>query len=85
MIIEHRLLVTGICPVDLKHDVYDCMVRVRRMLPVEEILAAVKDATQKPAYQDDITLALHRTLACEVTTVGEHSGVKTTVKCGEGA
>lgn len=83
MIVEHQLEITAVCPVDRKPDVYSCLIRCRRVLPVEDILAAVKDLGSEPIYQEDLTQRLHRRLACEVETIGFHSGVRTRVVCGE--
>jgi hypothetical protein len=83
MRVEHMLEVTAVCPADQKPDVYRCVVRACRVIPVEDILAAVKNATEAgPLYQEDLTRELHRALAAEVETVGWHSGVRTRVVCG---
>jgi hypothetical protein len=83
MLNVYTLHITAICPVDMLPDVYRLRVRANRVIPVEDILAAAKKATATAAYQEDITQALHRALACEVTTAGWHSGVKTVCRCGE--
>lgn len=82
MNIEHTLQITAICPVDRLPDVYVCRVRCKRVVPVEDILAAVKKATLEPCYQEDLTHTLHRLLAAEVETIGYHSGVCTRVIAG---
>ena len=82
MLNTYTLSVTAVCPVDMLPDVYRLRVRANRVIPVEDILAAVEKATKAPAYQEAITQALHRALACEVATAGWHSGVKTVCRCG---
>jgi hypothetical protein len=71
--------IVAACPVDAKPDVYDATFESDDTIRCEDILAAVgKYATEK-AYQEVITADLARSLRCKVTTVGYHSGVKTTV------
>jgi hypothetical protein len=83
MRVTHSLTVRAICPVDQKPDVYTLIVRTTGLLPVEKILEAVESLTKVPTFQEDLTQALHRALACEVETQGSHSGVFTVVVCGE--
>lgn len=67
------------CPVDDMPDVYEATFESDDTIKCEEILAAIgKFATEK-AFQEAITADLARTLRCRVTTVGFHSGVRTTV------
>jgi GTP cyclohydrolase I len=80
--IEHRLEIKAICPVDGLPDVYLCTVRTSRVLPVEQILKVARRLERRAMYQEDLTLALHRSLAAEVETIGSHSGVETRVLCG---
>lgn len=82
MIVEHTLEVTAVCPVDDKPDVYQCVIRTHRVLPVESILQAVESLREKKIYQEDLTRELHRVLAARVETVGWHSGVATRVIVG---
>jgi hypothetical protein len=83
MKVEHTLEVTAVCPEDKKPDVYRCTVRARRVIPVEDIIAAVEKAKGGgPLYQEELTRELHRLIAAEVETVGWHSGVQTRVICG---
>jgi heterodisulfide reductase subunit C len=81
MLVEHRLEIVAVCPVDKLPDVYACIVRCSRVVKVEDILAAVEIVTKEPAYQETLTQELHRRLACEVETTGWHSGVLTRVVC----
>ncbi len=83
MLNTYVLSITAACPADKLPDAYRVRVRARRVIPVEDILAAVNKATAEPLYQEGVTLALHRALACEVVTVGWHSGVRTRCVCGE--
>jgi hypothetical protein len=78
----YRLEITAVCPLDKKADVYRCEVQASRTILVEDILAAVKTATKRPAYQEEICTDLHRELACRVILIGLHSGVETEVVCG---
>jgi hypothetical protein len=82
MRVTHTLQITAICPVDDKPDVYECVVTAKRVIPVEDILAAANEVKDMKAYQEDICQELHRKLACEVKLTGYHSGVLTEVICG---
>lgn len=82
MRVEHTLEVVAVCPVDKAGDRYTVTVRALRVIPVEDIIAAVKQANSTPLYQEDFTEHLHRLLAAEVESVGWHSGVHTRVVCG---
>lgn len=71
--------IVAACPVDAKPDVYDATFESDDTIRCEDIIAAIgKYATEK-AFQEVITVELARELRCRVTTVGYHSGVKTTV------
>ena len=82
MTIEHSLEIVALCPVDGLPDVYRAIVRTRRVIKVEDILKAAATLSTKKLFQEDLTQRLHRLLACEVETVGSHSGVQTRVVCG---
>lgn len=82
MKVEHSLEVVALCPVDSLPDVYRLTVRAARVIKVEDILAAAQKLATEKLYQEDLTQRLHRELACEVETVGYHSGVRTVVVCG---
>ena len=81
MRVEHTLTVTAVCPVDGLLDVYTLTVRTSRVVKVEDLLATVARLAGKPLFQEELTQAMHRALACEVETVGCHSGVMTRVVC----
>lgn len=83
MRVEHRLEIRAICPKDDRPDVYRCVVRASRVIPVEDILSAAAKYEGEKLYQEDLTRNLHRDLACEVETRGFHSGVETRVVEGE--
>jgi NADPH-dependent 7-cyano-7-deazaguanine reductase QueF len=82
MKVEHTLEVVALCPVDGKPDVYTLTVRASRVVKVEEILSAAAKCSAERMFQEDLTQRVHRELACEVETVGYHSGVRTRVVCG---
>jgi GTP cyclohydrolase I len=80
--VTHHLEAVAVCPVDKAGDRYDVRVKVGRVLMVEEILKAVKEAGEKPLTQEAFTQELARLLAARVKTTGWHSGIRTVVKCG---
>jgi NADPH-dependent 7-cyano-7-deazaguanine reductase QueF len=82
MRVEHTLEVTALCPVDGLPDVYVLTVRASRVVKVEDILSAAAAFAQERLFQEELTQRVHRALACEVETVGYHSGVRTRVVCG---
>jgi len=67
------------CPVDGGADVYEATFESDDTIRCEEILAAIGKLATERVYQEAITASLARDLRCKVTTVGYHSGVKTTV------
>lgn len=77
MRVIHETTFARRCPVDDAQDLYELRVETNRVVKVEDILAAVEALPEK-AFQEDITKALAAKLGCTVTTVGYHSGVKTT-------
>lgn len=71
---------TAQCPVDGTTDIYDLTVVSEQMIPVEEILEAIKDSTQHLVFQEEIHGNLSARLPdASITIVGTHSGVLTTV------
>lgn len=70
------------CPADGRGDYYRVTVTSARTIPVETILAAVREAGAVEQYQEAFTESLSRAIGAAVKTVGHHSGVKTTVTCG---
>lgn len=62
-------------------DLYDVVVEVDRVLPVEEILALADEAKKKMIYQEDLCLRWSRLLNARVTMTGWHHGrVRTVVE-----
>jgi hypothetical protein len=80
VIVTHELEVTCRCPVDDTLDRYAVTVTVQRILPVEDILAAVESLPGRE-FQEAVTLHLARTLGASVVTRGTHSGIVTTCSC----
>lgn len=78
---NYEFQAVAICPVDGSHDVYTVTVRTSATRMVEDLLAAVRRCNTEPITQEDFTEKLHRELKEEVSTVGMHSGVRTTVRC----
>jgi hypothetical protein len=81
MITTHRFTATCSCPVDGLPDVYRVTVTTSRILPVEEILAAIQEIGRERIYQEEFTARLARRLAAAVETAGHHSGIETTCVC----
>lgn len=76
---RYETFVRASCPVDDRADVYQATFESDRTIPVEDILKAVVACEGVKKFQEDIALDLARDLKCQVTLVGHHSGVKTTV------
>lgn len=79
MHVTHELTFARTCPVNDALDRYELRVETNRMVKVEDILAAIEALPEK-AYQEELTLKLAAQLGCVVTTVGYHSGIKTTCR-----
>jgi len=78
MMVVYELTFSRKCPVDEAHDHYHLTIEANHTILVEDILRAIECLPEK-AYQEDLTKILARKLGTEsVTTVGYHSGVKTT-------
>ena len=77
MIVRHELTMHCTCPVNGARDSYQVIVETNRAVNVEDILVAVRTMPDR-MLQEDITQALAAALGCGVTTIGYHSGVKTT-------
>jgi NADPH-dependent 7-cyano-7-deazaguanine reductase QueF len=80
--VEHTLDVTATCPVDGLPDFYVLTVTASRVIKVEDIIAITAQLATEKLFQEELTQRVHRALACEVGTVGYHSGVRTRVVCG---
>lgn len=79
MICRYETKIVAACPMDGGPDVYDAVFESDDTIRCEDIANEIgKFATEK-AYQESITADLARRLRCKVTTIGYHSGIKTTV------
>jgi len=78
--VVHQLRAVATCPVDQTLDVYDVTIETGRVIPVETILETVAALADREIFQEDLTVYLAKELRCTVTTVGTHSGVRTTAK-----
>lgn len=77
---RYETQIVAACPVDDRPDVYEAVFESEGCIKVEDILAAIAPWRERKAFQETITEDLARTLKCRVTTVGFHSGIKTTVE-----
>lgn len=83
MINTYEIEITCLCPVDDLPDVYHLTVTARRVIPVESIIAAVAEFSDKKMYQEDLCQSLHRKINACCILVGDHSGVRVRSQCGE--
>jgi hypothetical protein len=81
MRVTHELTLTRLCPVDDGIDHYRVRIETTRLLTVEKIYAAIGGLPEKE-YQERLTVLLAAALDAKVTTIGFHSGVKTTCEAG---
>ena len=79
MKIKYTFKVEALCPVDHKGDVYECILRSEKPIPVERILECVQQYKTLELFQEDLAYNLSRQLFCKVELVGYHSGVKVRV------
>lgn len=77
MLTIHEMAFSRSCPVNDGIDHYNLTISTTKLVKVEDILAAVEKLPAK-AFQEHLTSALASMLGVRVTTVGHHSGVKTT-------
>ena len=77
MKIKHVLRAVGTCPVDGATDSYEIVVKARRVIEVEKILAEIRSLTQAPVFQEHLTRDLAVRLGVKVRTTCIHSGVVT--------
>lgn len=80
MMTTHELTARCTCPVDNGPDTYAVTVETVADIAVEVILAAVNSLKSEKIYQEEFTRQLSRQLGAAVTTVGHHSGVRTTCR-----
>lgn len=78
---KHEFDATAICPVDGSVDRYQVTVQTVMDVHVEKLIAAAKMLADKRIIQEEFTRQLFAAV-CEygviLTTVGTHSGVRTT-------
>jgi NADPH-dependent 7-cyano-7-deazaguanine reductase QueF len=82
MITTHEFTAQCTCPIDKGPDTYAVRIETDRVIEVEAILAAVAALRSEVMFQEEYTTRLARQVGARVTTVGYHSGVRTT--CSEG-
>lgn len=78
----YELEILCACPVDDDPDVYQMTVISQQTIPVETILAAVKEFRTLKVFQEDLAQKLQRKINACVILVGYHSGVKVTTTVG---
>ena len=83
MLNQYEVEITCLCPVDDLPDVYRLTVTARRVIPVEDIIVAVKAFSKEKMYQEDLCQAIHRKVNACCVLVGYHSGVKVQSQCGD--
>lgn len=79
MICKYETRLVAACPVDDRPDVYEMLFESAETIQVEDIIAELSPYMGRKVFQEDITSELARKLKCKVTSVGWHSGIKTTV------
>jgi hypothetical protein len=82
MITRHEFRLVGTCPQDNGPDHYEVMVETGVVSPVETIIAKAQLIATERIFQEALTERLARNLSARVTTIGHHSGVKTTCTAG---
>jgi NADPH-dependent 7-cyano-7-deazaguanine reductase QueF len=80
MITTHELTAKCNCPVDGGPDNYEVIIKTRTDIPVETILSATEALKDEQIFQEEFTRRLARSLGVTVTTIGYHSGIRTTCK-----
>ncbi len=81
MICIYEIAVRAVCAVDGARDVYILTLESHDPIRVETIVQMADRLTAHPVLQEDMTRDFARNLGCTVTSVGYHSGVRTTVVC----
>lgn len=75
----HEFIVIARCPVNDQVDVYRATLTLDRQVDVETILDTAAEYRGQSVYQEDLTQQLAYEFGGTVVTVGNHSGVTTTV------
>jgi hypothetical protein len=78
MEVKHELIVLARCPVTGQVDEYECIVETTELIYVELILEVTGRYKNRAITQEELTQVLCTELEATVTTIGRHSGVKTT-------
>lgn len=87
MQVRHRLRATGTCPNNGLPDDYVIAVHCDRVVPCEEVVAAVDGLLTVTVFQEDFTQPLAERLGCTVKTCCRHlegGRVLTECVCGAG-
>lgn len=79
MRVTHEFVHHATCPVDGAFDRYEITVEVERLLKVESIIEAI-GRLPKTLFQEQMTQTLAHELGAKVTSIGFHSGIKTTCR-----
>ena len=79
MICRYSLTIKCRCPVDDLMNTYQAEIESASTIQAERILREIIMIGNEPNFQEDLTASLARSLGCQVTTTGYHSGVKTVV------
>jgi hypothetical protein len=78
VLVTHEFTASCRCPVDQGPDHYEVRIETGREIAVETILAAAQALAETAQFQERFTQSLARQIGARVTTIGYHSGVKTT-------
>lgn len=74
---EYSTVCRAVCPVDHTiRDVYTMTLRTLKFIPVEDIVATIKEVESMQIYQEELTTRFSVVFDCECTLIGHHSGVK---------
>lgn len=82
MKVLHELSGACVCPVDGEPDRYRITIEADAVIKVEAIIQTVSKLAKVKLFQEEFTARLARALGVTVTTIGFHSGVKTTCRVG---
>lgn len=82
MKVWHELSCRCLCPVNGEPDVYLIIIETDTVIKVEDILDAAAKLSAMRLFQEEFTERLARSIGATLTTVGFHTGVKTTCRVG---
>lgn len=78
--VTHEFRMSALCPIDGTVDYYQVTLAVGdRLVHVEDVLDVARSYADQTLFQEWLTARLASDLGGDVTTVGFHSGVRTTV------